>query len=354
MKAAHIGLITVLVCAGTSVAAQNTVSIEERFTRLDRNGDGKLTSEELPRRQLFRRLDQDKDGFVTLKEARRLRPDVALEDESEADFETRRDLAYGKHERHRLDIYSPKKAKSAPVMVYVHGGGWRKGDKSRVGRKPPFFTGRNWILVSVNYRLLPDGKHPRNVQDIASALAWVHDHIREYGGDPDSIFLMGHSAGCHLASLVATDGSHLDKVGKSLKIVRGVVALDTQAYDIPTLMKRSSAATVYKSVFGEDLDTLSDASPMKHLASGKSIPPFLICYSRGMGRRVNRNRRVAADAFARALKKYNVRAEVVDASDRSHGEINRRFGDPQDDKVTGRAVSFLDSLVRRARDPRSP
>ena len=89
-------------------------------------------------------------------------------------------------------------------MVYVHGGGWKRGDKSRVGEKVEFFTGRGWVFVSVNYRLLPEGAHPANVNDVARALAWVHDHATDYGGDPDRLFLMGHSAGAHLAALVAT------------------------------------------------------------------------------------------------------------------------------------------------------
>lgn len=114
-------------------------------------------------------------------------------------------------------------------MIFVHGGGWRRGDKSAVVRKAAFFTGDGWLFVSVNYRLVPEGRHPTNVQDVANALAWVHNHSAEVGGDPDAICLMGHSAGAHLASLVATDERYLENAGHSLGILNGVIALDTQA-----------------------------------------------------------------------------------------------------------------------------
>jgi len=233
------------------------------------------------------------------------------------------------------------------------GGGWSRGDKAAVGRKAVFFAGEGWVLVSVNYRLIPEGRHPRNVEDVAAALAWVHDHIAEYGGDPDSIFLMGHSAGCHLVALVATDGRHLEKAGESLDLVKGVVALDTQAYDVPKLVKRPASPSLYVSVFGEEVEAQRDASPIHHVAKGKGIPPFLICYSRGMTARVNPNRSAQAEAFAAALEACGVKADVVDASDRNHGQINQRFGDPEDEKVTGKAMAFLDELLspQTATDP---
>ncbi|MFH0945812.1 MAG: alpha/beta hydrolase [Planctomycetota bacterium] len=246
-----------------------------------------------------------------------------------------------------LNLYAPAGAQDAPVMVYVHGGGWSMGDKSAVGKKAEFFTGAGWILASVNYRLLPSGRHPRNVEDIAAAVAWVHDNIAEHGGDPESIFLMGHSAGCHLVSLVATDGSHLEKAGKSLDVIKGVVALDTQAYDVEKLLDRPLGSATYRSVFGEEQEAVRNAAPIRHVARDKGIPPFLVCYSRGLGRRASPQRAAQARAFAAALREAGVGAEIVDASDRSHGEINQWFGDPEDEKVTGRAKAFLEALRKQ-------
>ncbi len=253
---------------------------------------------------------------------------------------TSMDVEYGVHDAQRLDIYAPKNAEGLPVMVYIHGGGWRRGDKSAVGQKAEFFTNLGWVFVSMNYQLLPEGKHPANVQDVARALAWVRDHVAEHGGDPDQIFLMGHSAGAHLAALVATDGRHLQAVGEDLSILKGVVALDTNTYDLPTLMQ-SRAAAFYGQIFGDDPEVWRDATPVTHVAAGKGIPPFLICYSRGMREQSNPTRKAQAEAFASKLRAARIPAEVVDASDRSHGEINAWFGDEGDVKVTGRAIAFL-------------
>lgn len=102
-----------------------------------------------------------------------------------------------------------------------------------MGKKAELFTGQGWLFISANYRLVPEGKHPNNVQDVASAIAWAHEHAAEHGGDPARVFIMGHSAGCHLVALVATDHRRLEQAGGSLDIVKGVVALDTHAYNLP-------------------------------------------------------------------------------------------------------------------------
>ena len=219
--------------ASSGVLAQDKPRFEgnlsQRFEQLDRNGDGKLSPTELRAPRLFARFDRNGDGLLSREEmasfAQRTRKRPAARARSSgsslpADVATRLDVAYGEHDDQRLDVYALNDAKRAPVMVYVHGGGWRRGDKSAVGRKAQFFTGLGWVLVSTNYRLLPEGKHPTNVQDVAQALAWVHDHVAEHGGDPERIFLMGHSAGAHLAALVATDERHLKAAGKTLALLR--------------------------------------------------------------------------------------------------------------------------------------
>ena len=324
------------------------------FRRLDRNGDRKVTRAEANGARWFDRVDRDGDGTITLEELPRHGRGQAGEVNVAVRGATRSDLGYGEHAAQRLDIYAPDGVRDAPVMVYLHGGGWRRGDKGGAGvpKKAEFFTGRGWVLVSVNYRLLPDGKHPRNVQDVARAIVWVHEHIAESGGDPGKLFLMGHSAGAHLVSLVATDERRLGGFGKSLSIIRGVVALDTNTYDLPALMQ-SRGSQFHKQVFGDDPTVWRDASPITHVAPGKDIPPFLVCYSRGMGARPNPMRPAQANAFAEALKKSGIRSDVVDAADRNHGEINRWFGDPDDERVTGRAVVFLDAILSSTTSPPS-
>ena len=254
------------------------------------------------------------------------------------------DISYGDDPLQKLDVYLPDQPVKAPVMVYIHGGGWMKGDKKAVGENPAFFNGKGWIFVSINYRLLPEGRHPENVNDVALAIAKIHDRAPEEGGDPEKIFVMGHSAGAHLAALVATDPRPLVKAGKSLGILKGTIALDTNAYDIPRLIAELPAE-LYTEVFGSDAAEQKDASPQFHVAVDKGISPFLICYSAGMGRRPQATRPIAANAFREVLDAAAIPAEVVDASDRNHGEINQWFGRDDDAKVTGKAWEFLSALA---------
>lgn len=258
---------------------------------------------------------------------------------------SKKDLAYGDHAAQKLDLYIPLKRTDSPVMIYVHGGGWQKGDKRSVGEKSNFFTELGWIFITINYRLLPAGKHPCNVEDVGNAVAWVHENIGKYGGVADQIFLMGHSAGSHLVSLVSTDERHLKKYGKELNIIKGVIALDSNAYDVPELMKQKNHK-FYASIFGENQTSQKDASPQYHVAKAKGIPPFLIFYSSGIGARKNPARRKAAISFQSTLKESRISAEAVDASDRNHREINARFGEAGDEKVTNKAKAFLLSILK--------
>lgn len=108
--------------------------------------------------------------------------------------------------RHRLDIYRSTLAapEKAPVMVYVHGGAWMIGDKREQG-KPMMFelVARGWVCVAINYRLSPKGTWPDHIVDVKKALAWVKEHIGEYGGDPAFVAISGGSAGGHLCALAA-------------------------------------------------------------------------------------------------------------------------------------------------------
>ena len=272
-------------------------------------------------------------------------------DEHDGEVQHKLDVAYGDHTDQRLDIYWRKGVKRAPVMIYVHGGGWRKGDKSNVGNKPAFFNGNGWVFVSINYRLVPQVAFPDNICDVANSIHWVFCHIDRYGGDPQRIFIMGHSAGAHLVSLVATDPTYLEKYGRTLSDVKGVISLDTQAYDLVTMLD-GWTSEVYTGAFGKDPRIHKAASPLHHVVAGRAIPPFMVCYSKGASPdRESRKRAARAKAFADKLAKAGFRVELVDASDRDHGEINQQFGLDSDTRVTGRAWDFLESLTSGATQP---
>lgn len=240
-----------------------------------------------------------------------------------------------------LDAYAPSEGKDMPVMVFVHGGGWRKGDKGNGGTvKARHFVEAGWVYVSVNYRLSPAVRHPVHVQDVAAAIAHVHANVARWGGDPRRIHVMGHSAGAHLAALVATDGSYLKAHGLGLDTLRGVVLLDGAGYDIPDLLRdpRPVQAAMYKGAFGKDPEGWKSASPIAHVAADQGIPAFLILPIAMRAESCAQSERLAA-----ALKAAGVRAEVRPAPGKTHGTINSEFGFAGDEP-TGQAMEFLRSL----------
>ncbi len=242
-----------------------------------------------------------------------------------------------------LDVYSPAPASDCPVMVMIHGGGWRQGDKANAdvaALKSQYFVAQGYVFVSVNYRLSPEVLHPIHVQDVAASLAWVYRNIWSYGGDPERIFIMGHSAGAHLAALVATDERYLEANGLDLSVIKGVILLDGAGYDIPYMMDNDSVIlrSLYEGAFGTDPAVWEDASPVNHVAEGKNIPPFLLFYA---GNR--EDSRVNSQKLADLLTEAGVQNWVVSAPDKNHGTINGDIG-KDGDWVTARIMEFLEEV----------
>ena len=244
-----------------------------------------------------------------------------------------------------LDIHAPKTAKGLPVVVYVHGGYWKAGDKSQTGHLPEFFCQRGFVFVSVNYRLAPAVKHPVIIQDVARAVAWVHDHVAEHGGDPSQIFLTGHSAGAQLVALLGTDATRLGEHGKPLSILRAVIPLDSAAMDIRSVAANDRRAdSPYRAAFGDDPADWADASPIVHAETTRPLPPFQIVVAYGPALD---NKKSGVNAFAATLRKVGTRAEVVDASSlREHQSLITQFGTPGD-RVSATVLEFIES-VRKA------
>lgn len=241
-----------------------------------------------------------------------------------------------------LDIYSASQKHNNPVMVMIHGGGWRKGDKanrSMTRTKPAHFVNAGYVYVSINYRLSdrPEIKHPVHIQDVARAMAWIHNHISEYGGDPDRIYVMGHSAGAHLASLIAVDETRLKAEGKDLSIIKGVVCLDSAAYDIPRIMENAKrvAGNLYKNAFGHTPESWRDASSRHHVAAGKNIPPMLFFHT---GARMQGE--VLSREMVQALNNAQVPAQTIHAADKDHSGINACIGQTGD-PYTKLIMAFL-------------
>jgi arylformamidase len=257
------------------------------------------------------------------------------------------------HERQVLDLYAPEKAtgKSLPVMFWIHGGGWQVGDKSDVGLKPKVLTERGFVFVSTNYRLLPDVEMDELIRDVAKSLAWVHRNIARYGGDPNRIFVGGHSAGAQLAALICTDDRYLKKESVSFEVLKGCVPVDGDTYDIPKIiMTAEHRRTLYggkmytfghRQKFGNDPEKHVDFSAVTHVAKGKGIPPFLLLYFSG-----NPDTRAQAGILEAALKAAEVPVRACGKRESNHSRLNNDLGKP-DDPATEEFYKFLDPLVAK-------
>lgn len=135
------------------------------------------------------------------------------------------DIAYGELPAQRLDIYRPQNINKAPIVIFIHGGGWNSGDKNQYRFVGAALAEQGWICASINYRLYPAVKFPAFIDDAALAVKYVHDHASEFGGDPQKIFLLGHSAGAHIATLLALDNHYLQKVNADSGWLHGVIGL---------------------------------------------------------------------------------------------------------------------------------
>ncbi len=131
------------------------------------------------------------------------------------------DIAYGPDERQKLDLYLPDAGTTAPVLMFMHGGYWVIGHKDLLGFMAPALTQAPAILVSAGYRLAPGAKHPEQVDDCRAALKWVYENISGYGGDPERLFVGGHSAGGHLAAMIALQPGALEALGLPGGVIKG-------------------------------------------------------------------------------------------------------------------------------------
>lgn len=259
-----------------------------------------------------------------------------------------------------LDVYADGRPEGAPVVIFVHGGGWVSGSKSNVQQAPQFlefFEQHDLVLVSVGTRLVFDARSPtatfrEQATDIAAAVKWVHDNIERHHGNPNRLFLLGYSAGAHLVALVGTDASYLQARGLDLNVLRGVAALDVSAYDIPRAIVEAPSQGVPVSpaaltrVFSADRQAQEAASPVYHVADGRQYPPFLVIYggifdTNPEGVYEHTLTKVQSEAFAEALRKTGAYAEVYGEPAKTHRGIMRDFGSPGDG-ITQTVETFLE------------
>ncbi|QDT23929.1 alpha/beta hydrolase [Gimesia chilikensis] len=254
-----------------------------------------------------------------------------------------------------LDLYLPKGVEQPPLLVWIHGGGWRSGDKGRGGILVPLGLQNGYACASINYRLSGEATFPAQIHDCKAAIRWLRAHAKEYGYDATRIGVGGSSAGGHLVALLGTSGG--DKqlegtVGKHADQSSQVQAvldmwgptdfLQMDAHALPDARfkhndPRSPESLLLGGPVLENKDKVAQANPITYI--DKQDPPFLIIHgSKDPLVPVHQSQLID-----KALKKAKVPVQLIVVEGAGHG--GREFNTPE---TNDRIVKFLDQHVKQA------
>jgi acetyl esterase/lipase len=222
--------------------------------------------------------------------------------------------------KHKLDIYLPKGKTNVPVFFFVHGGAWTSGDRAQYPPLGNRYAGEGIATVVPSYRLPPKNKFPAQIEDVAAAFAWTVRHMAGFGGDTNRIYIGGHSAGGHLASLLLLNPKWLKAAGVSPDVIKGVISL-SGVYDM---------SEGKDNVFGSDPELRRAASPVFHVR--KINTPFLVTYCEWEYYPLG----AQAKEFHAALEKAGVVSKLVFVPKESHISEMLSVSKPED--LTARSV----------------
>jgi acetyl esterase/lipase len=269
-----------------------------------------------------------------------------------AKIRVQRDIPYTEpaDPRQKVDIYASEGATNLPVVFWIHGGGWQTGDRTSVQLKPKAFVEHGFVFVSTGYRLLPNVEMIDIFGDIAKSVHWVHDHIAQYGGDPNRILVMGHSAGAQLAALISIDDRYLKAEGLSLGIIKSCVPVDGDTYDVPAMIDTAEtrrrvhgleqAKWGHRLKFGNDPAKHRDYSAVNHVSKDKGIPPFLILHVAD-----HPDTGAQAERLEIALKNAGIPTRRFAARQTDHSKLNESLGQP-DDPATKAVFEFVAEALK--------
>jgi acetyl esterase/lipase len=238
-----------------------------------------------------------------------------------------REFAYGADPKQRLDLVKPVGVARAPVLLFIHGGGWSIGDKAHAApEKARWTNSKGWAFATANYRLVPQATVEQQAADVAGAIAWLRANAAREGLDPDRIVLMGHSAGAHLAALVGTDPQYLKAAGVPMSAVKGIVLLDGAGYDVPAQAsaEMNLVKPMYEAAFSTDPKRQAALSPTRH-AAAPNVGRWLIL---PIERRADSQ--AQSKELADALNRAGASAIVVAVPGESHGSLNKGLGEAGD------------------------
>jgi len=258
------------------------------------------------------------------------------------DAQVRKDIVYREGStlpKHRLDLFLPA-GTNWPVLIFIHGGGWTKGDKGliaggadvyeNIGR---FYTAQGIGTAVINYRLQPGVDWRTQLDDVATATAWVHSHISEYGGDPKRLFVSGHSAGAQLADRIGLDTQLLKAHGLLPTDICGVISVSGAGLDLADekTYELGAMRSKYKQLFGTGGKGWEKAaSPVTYAQPG--APPFLLLYAGWEKKQTQRQ----SQRLSEVLSTNGIPNKIVVVPRQSHERIVVSMS--RDDKTIGPAV----------------
>ncbi|CAL4869655.1 hypothetical protein MMA231_03947 (plasmid) [Asticcacaulis sp. MM231] len=224
-------------------------------------------------------------------------------------------LSYGPDARQAIDVYTPPNTQDAPVIVMVHGGAWKVGDKANaavVENKLKYWLPKGYVFVSVNYRMLPDIMAYEQASDVAEALRYVQFHAGGWGARSDRLILMGHSAGAHIVALLSSNPA---LVGQRWA---GTIVLDSAVMSVPELMSHRHLA-FYDEAFGADKAYWLKASPIEQWTAD-AVPMLAVCSTKRKDKPCDE-----AKAFQTRVTRAGHAMPLL-PQDLTHEEINRSLG----------------------------
>ena len=238
-------------------------------------------------------------------------------------------FAYGRDPLQVLDYWPAQGAgRPAPLIVFVHGGGWQRGSKDNAGGtwKAAHYTAAGYAYAAIDYRLIPGARVEDQAADVAASLSYLIGRAAALGIDPRRIVLMGHSAGAHLVALVGTDERYLRGAGLGFANLTGVVPIDGAAYDVARQITGGSSFMqgTYIEAFGADPARQRALSPTMQ-AAAPNAPAFLLIH---VQRKDGAAQNIALEAALKAGGTPVVRQGFPGEGLRGHREINRSLGDP--------------------------
>lgn len=243
-------------------------------------------------------------------------------------------LSYGAADKQRVDLFHPASGgKGQPLILFIHGGGWAMGSHKAVAEKPAWASRMGFWFGSVGYRYLPEAPVEMQASDVGAAIRKAQTEAGKYGYDPDRIILMGHSAGAHLAALVATDPAY---AGTAFGAIKAVIPIDGAGYHVPSQMAagRGPLMRLYGDAFGADPARQLALSPVTHAGHGDA-PRWLIIH---VADRAASARQAAL--LAAPLRSGGIAVEIKPIPG-THMTANRDFG-----KADYPAQGEVDALVR--------